>query len=244
MQDKITLTKKRTFWASHYFNDSQVHSLEEKYGKYLYVPLDIPNIKLNDHEKFTSFYFENAKQSTKLKSDMSGNHTNTSAFVSIDGVPTSEKSIWSKNYVPSIRTEFKELFDQIHEYFPIDHLDNFIIWNSIANIDFHRDESIMLDLPVHFRIMLHNPNDNSTLYIKQDKPELLSIPSNTNSFAWNNLRITHGSKLALPKILFLFGDVLRINWKKYDQLIEKSIEKYKEFVIEDTSTIIEDYINL
>jgi hypothetical protein len=244
MQDKNLLTKKRTHWANYYFGNHDITTLEEKYGKYLYVPLDIPIISPNDHEKFVSYYFKNAKPSVKVKADVSGAASGNSAFISIDGVPTSDRSIWSKNYIPSFRSEFKELFDQIIEYFPIKSLDNFIIWNSIANISSHRDESIMLDLPVHFRIMLHNPNDTSTLHIThQNITQEIDIPISTNSFAWNNLRTTHGSTLQKPKILFLFGDPLQIDWTKYDHLIEKSISTYKEYVIEDKTTSIKDFIH-
>ena len=244
MQDKTLLTKKHNHWANYYFGNNNIHPLEEKYGNYLYVPLDIPMIKLTDHEKFTSYYFKNAKSSTKVKADISTTSTGGSGFLSIDGAPTSDRSIWSKNYIPSFRSEFKELFDQITEYFPIKSLDNFLIWSSIANISPHRDESIMLDLPVHFRIMLHNPNDTSTLnIIHQNNTQEIDIPNDTNSFAWNNLRTTHSSILQKPKILFLFGDPLQIDWKKYDQLIEKSISKYKEYVIKDQTTTLKDFIH-
>ncbi len=245
MYDKTELTKKREQWANYYFDNKNVHSLEIKYGNYLYVPLDIPFIELEDHEKFVSYFFQNATASTKIKNDVSGASLGSSTFLSIDGVPSSDKSVWSKNFIPSFRTEFKELFDQILEYFPIKSLDNFIIWSSIADVYFHKDESIMLDLPVHFRIMLHNPNDTSTLFLRQDTTITpVSIPKETNSFAWNNLRIEHASELKNPKILFLFGDPLDIDWKKYDQLIEKSILKFRSNTIIDHTHSIEDYISL
>jgi hypothetical protein len=244
MYDKTELTKKREQWANYYFDNKNVHPLEIKYGNYLYVPLDIPFIELSDHEKFVSYYFKNSRASTKIKHDVSGASLGSSTFLSIDGVPSSDRSVWSKNFIPSFRTEFKELFDQILEYFPIKSLDNFIIWSSIADVHFHKDESIMLDLPVHFRIMLHNPNDTSTLLLRQDTVTPISIPQETNSFAWNNLRIEHGSELKKPKILFLFGDPLDIDWKKYDCLMEKSIIKYRNSTIIDTVHSTGDYVSV
>lgn len=243
MHDNTILTKNRERWANYYFNNVAIHPLEKKYGNYLYVPLDIPFIEPSDHEKFVSYFFQNATASTKIKHDVSEAALGSSTFLSIDGALANEKSIWSKNFIPSFRTEFKELFDQILEYFPIRSLDNFIIWSSIAKVDFHRDDSIMLDLPVHFRIMLHNPNDTSTLSLKNNSTVTpISIPTETNSFAWNNLRVEHGSQLQKPKILFLFGDPLNIDWKKYDQLMEKSILKFRSNTIIDNTHSTEDYI--
>jgi hypothetical protein len=201
-------------------------------------------IKFTDHEKFISYYFKNAKLSTKIKADISTSLSGISNFLTIDGTPTNDRTVWSKNYIPSFRSEFKELFDQIAEYFPVNSLNNFNIWSSIADIPSHRDDSLILDLPVSFRIMLHNSNDTSTLTIThQNNTQELSIPINTNSFTWNNLRVTHGSTLQKPKILFIFGDTLMIDWIKYDQLIEKSISKYKEYVIEDQITTVGDFID-
>jgi hypothetical protein len=245
MQDKATVTRKRANWAHFYFEDHRIHPLEKKYGKYLYVPLDIPMIKFTDNEKFVSYFFENAKLSTKLRSDASASITGISNYLTIDGLPTTDSSVWSKNCIPSFRSEFKELFDQIAEYFPVNSLNNFSIWSSTADTPSHQDDSLILDLPVSFRIMLHNPNDTSTLTIThQNNTQELVIPIDTNSFAWNNLRMTHGSTFQKPKILFILGDPMLIDWIKYDQLIEKSISKYKKYIIEDQITTIGDFIEL
>jgi hypothetical protein len=84
MQDKTIVTRRRVYWAHFYFEDHRIHPLEKKYGKYLYVPLDIPMIKLTDHEKFTSYFFENAKMSSKLRADASTSIYGFSNFLSIE----------------------------------------------------------------------------------------------------------------------------------------------------------------
>ena len=63
-------------------------------------------------------------------------------------------------------------------------------------------------------------------YQKNCLPILL--PEETNSWTWNNARIVHGSiyNPSYKKMLMILED-LKIDWIKYETLLEKSLIKYK-----------------
>jgi hypothetical protein len=163
--------------------------------------------------------------------------------------------IWAKNHVPEIFTEFPELFEQIHDYFPfLDRGFMWTMWSSAKDIIPHRDLRSMLDMPIRLRIKLYDNNPEESLSLQLapvDKPipetYQLNIPHDTNSFAWNNLRTRHLSKYTHRhmKILFIsFANYSGIKMNQYVDLLDRSIAKYPNNVIVDTHTHISDYIHV
>lgn len=257
-QTKETLTQLRKRQAIKVWGSDEYHELEKAYGKYLFVPLDIPVIQANDQQAFIEFFHSNAVNIGKLKEDIAGTPVNnnvsnyTSTFKSIDSHPTNN-SIWSKNYVPELFYEFSEIFEQIYEYYPIDpNTLTFSLWSSQMAVQPHRDESSMLDLPINFRIKLFDSNPFETLKLHlspMDNSEAetyrFKMPADTNSWVWNNLRTKHSSvKLGgREKILMIIYTNYNLNMNKFVDLLDRSISKYKDAVIIDTLTTSADYIN-
>jgi|GEM_PF-6170929 len=261
--NKQALTDRHNHWIKMYTEKfpeevAVIKRLENKFGDYLCLPIDIPKIEVS--KEFVDFYFENAKYAYKLRADAAGlipvnqtaDYSNKSTFLTMNSFSTTPDCIWTRNFHPDLFTTHKNILDQINEYFPIKSpLTHFSIWSSTANVDWHRDEASFLNLPTQFRVMLHNPSnsDDTTLRLnthapgeKNDNYFKIRTPIETNTMAWNNLRVFHGSKFkGFNKILFI-PTRMSIDWKKYEEVIERSILKYKSLAfIDDYRT--ENYIN-
>jgi hypothetical protein len=237
--------------------EKRILDLEKKFGKICFTPLDIPNIKANDQEKFIEWYFENCKPSIKQNQDIATQYTGDSSFLSIDLLPDwydTKNSIWSKNIVKDFEHQWPDLWEQFYEYLPFEKIIGFSIWSSTKDIIPHRDQSLFLDLPLEFRIMLYDPNPEVNLYISESLPnsnidntrEKVFLPNciDTNSFVWNNLRSWHGSKHSpqYQKIIMIFHWANKINWNKYEKLLERSYEKYNQYSLTSNHSV-KDFIN-
>ena len=234
---------------------------ERTYGKYLYLPYDIPKIKLNDMEQFISWYYANAVHAEKLLTDFSYEKlpATDETFLTIDS--SVWRTIWSKNPKPEIFKLFPELFEQIHEYMPWVGASDFLwsIWSSRENIPEHRDWTSCVDIPHSMRIKLFETNPSETLSLRCVPPKMvdkyesvpISIPDDTNTFGWNNLRTKHKSVYHggdFKKILFIWRGRLSTD-KQVTQMadmLDRSIAKYSSqpgMVWVDTNTET-DYLSL
>ena len=237
-----------------YFGSPEYTEVERTYGKYLFIPYDIPKIVPYDMEKFVDFYFKNAKYSIKLKEDIASGIHDETPYLSIDSSLSTDTTLWQKNYVPRMYDEFPELFEQIHDYMPfLD--DGFMwkMWSSVKNILFHRDVRTMIDMPMRLRIKIFDDNPVESLNLQVapiDKPVngewSIPVPDDTNSFSWNNLRTRHGSKFTTGhrKILFIaYANYTGKKLYQYTDMLDRSIAKYKDHVLVDTKNTVSDYIN-
>ena len=252
MDQKIMFTKQRAIWNYRLWNTPELHQLEKKYGKYIYLPLDVPKIIPDNQEEFVKFYFDNAKTMGKLRPDSTSDQWITPTYLTVDSAPTRSYSLPENiNYVPDLNIKFKSITEQILEYLPFKNV-TFKLWSSFASQSWHRDISCMTDIPSQFRIMLYDTNPAPTLYLKRDIPDQGSVDeifkfmpfSETNTFVWNNLRSLHCSKFTkgYTKILLIINEIdSKIDWKKYDMLIEKSITKYKDYSFIDDTYTTKDY---
>jgi len=260
-ETKENLTNMRAKEAIEVFGSPEYHELEKTYGKYLFIPYDVPKIVPNNLSKFVQFYYKNAKYADKMQGDIAedllgkNRPHNATPYMSIDSCADTNTMIWSKNYVPEVFTMFPELFDQIHDYFPfIERGFMWTMWSSAKDIIAHRDMKSMLDMPIRLRIKLWDNNPQESLSIhtapigkQQSRDMPITIPSDTNSFAWNNLRTRHASTYEEPyrKILLIsFANYRGRAMQQYTDLLDRSIAKYGEYVIEDHSTTISDYISI
>ena len=207
--------------------------------------------------KFVDFYYDNAKAAIKIKDDIATSNIKKEAryspYLTVTSFDTTPASIWTANYVKEIFTEFPELFEQIHDYFPF-LPKNFMwqMWSSTKNVVLHRDMKTMLDMPLRLRIKIFDDNPEETLHLRLspvDKPmqELLKlpVPKDTNSFAWNNLRTRHISFHTSPykKILLIsFANYTGTALNQYVDLLDRSIAKYKDNLLIDDSTTVDDYL--
>ena len=259
IESKENLTRMRAEESIKYFGNPEYTEVERAYGKYLFIPYDIPKIVPYDMEKFVDFYFKHAKHSVKLKEDIASGFLGDrppgkTPYLSVDSCPSTDSTIWEKNYVPEMYSEFPELFEQIHDYMPfLD--DGFMwkMWSSVKDILFHRDVRTMIDMPMRLRIKIFDDNPVESLNLQVapiDKPVngewSIPVPDDTNSFSWNNLRTRHGSKFTTGhrKILFIaYANYTGKKLYQYTDMLDRSIAKYKDHVLVDTKNTVSDYIN-
>lgn len=228
---------------SNFMKGNTVYSeLEKAYGKYLYIPFDIPVIKLNDMEKFKYWFYLHGRNAGKQVEDFSSGtfKATDKTYVSIDSVSPGWEPVWSLNSRPDVYTEFPELFEQIHDYMPwVGERDfRWNMWSSANKVPAHRDHTSCVDAPLAMRIKIFDSNPSETLSllvdpIKEHKNSYRYLPklTDTNSFTWNNLRTKHKSIfLGGPcrKILFIWRDRLKTDQQvnQFVDLVDRSIAKY------------------
>ena len=268
-ETKTVLSEQRARSASYYWGNGLYTDFEKAYGKYLFVPFDLPIIAPNDKGKFVKFYFEKSTNATKVKTDLLSlqfDGSDYSPYRTITSVSRGGHSdVWSANQVPEIYTEFPEIFEQIHEYMPFIEEKDFrwSMWSSNWDVPAHRDYGSQIDAPVGIRIKLFDNNPEETLYMKVDPLEwetdnfdvtyTLPIPKDTNSFAWNNLRQKHASRYnkgGYRKILMIVSArelgrcITGKNLNKYVDLLDRSVAKYQKETVVDQWTNFTDYLTI
>jgi hypothetical protein len=224
----------------------------ECWGKYSCVPLDIPRY---NYPELVNWYFDKAKPIFKLKSDIANSEYGMSNFNSVDVFVTDkvEEHIWSINPQQEFLTLFPEVLERILKDFPIKSIRKFVLWSSHKNVRFHRDHTKFVDYPGSFRIMLYDENPIQTLSLDEclpDQPSSLlnqfDIPrlADTNSVAWNNLRVKHGSFfLQNFRKIILIIDWYELDVDRYHDLIERSVNKYKNSLMISNKNL-NNFVNL
>jgi hypothetical protein len=255
-KERFTYYRRRDFKIS----GGRLREVEQKWGKYCFVPLDIP--KLSEADKITDWFFENSERVSKLRPDVSTfeirptiskTDMGRSAFKSIDVLVDSERKdtkVWSLNTNHNFLNEFPRFHQELMDVFPFVKIEHFRFWQSTGYINSHRDDNDFRDFPCSFRSMIYDENPSPTLHVEEFLPNK-TIPTkstavprleDSSSFVWNNLRTKHYSNFdhRYNKILLIINDC-HIDYKKYDQLLEKSIVKYSSSLLV-SDYFIDDYI--
>lgn len=226
-----------------------ITELEKTYGKYLFVPFDIPIIRPHDIEAFVSWFRKSSERAVKIKPNIANSQTGNNHFFTINDAFYPDEQ-WTGKVVNDIFILFPELKEQLLEYFPITRLDRWRMWNSTAKIIAHRDHETLVDFPMAFRTLLYDNNPSETLWLRKDYPtvENASLPKlgphmkikirpHTNSYAWNNIRTYHGSEYDPQyfKILWIISSDYNLDIKKYIDLMDRSISKFNDLSFVDDS---------
>lgn len=246
------ISTQRKFQLEHYFGGNpKMLELEKKYGKYLMVPLAVPMFELPDPDHFKKWYFDHAIRPVKQKGDYVADVTGYSPFYSVDLVQKVGED-WNLNIQKdSFVKEFPHLWQQFYDVLPCDDLLTINLWSSVETFSEHRDSAEMWDGPNSFRIPLYDENPESTLYVMdnptkpykvEDTHWLPRLPD-TNTYMWNNLRCMHGSVKAEPHQKILAVIIGLVNPDRYDEVMSKSVEKYKNFILESKYQIT-DYVDV
>jgi len=210
--------------------------LEERYGRYLYLPLDLPDPKVDD--AFRQWFAENSQHINKVRADVAGGYNEVKTFRSIDRAPMNN-AIWQVNVREDVLTEFPAIGEYLAAL-PYEGVANWSIWSSNMPVSHHRDEGPWYDLPCAFRLMLFDTNPAGTLIIRESPVEnnkyaggvYLPRVEGTRAFAWNNLRVTHASTHdpAYEKAL-LITHAGRLDLDRYEDLMERSLAKYGQHAL-------------
>ena len=244
-------SKRKSQIEQFYKNDPKIFELERKYGKYLTVPLDIPVFEIPDKEHFMYWWKKYAIRPIKQKGDYVAPDKGFSPFESIDLVQKVGED-WNLNLqTENFKKEFPHLWQQFYDQLPCDDILVFNLWSSVQEFTEHRDSAEMYDLPSSFRIKLYDENPEETLFVFDnpiipyhcEEPTFLSKLETTNTHIWNNFRVKHGSVYdhRYKKVLGVVVGLLNLD--KYEEVMERSINRYKEHCLISKYSI-ENYINV
>ena len=248
MNEKDIFTVKR---KEEIDNDPRVLELEQ-WGKYCYVPLDIPRY---NYPEIVKWFWKECKPSVKQKPDIANSAYGFSNFDTVDIIPNGEiqEDVWSLNLRPEFTTLFPNFIERLLLDFPFKQINRIRLWSSKSPVSAHRDQTKFIDFPGGFRISLYDENFRSTLYLKENLPDepitspfQFNIPNlkETNSFVWNNLRTKHSSAfLSGRRKILIILDRNDLDIDRYHDLMERSILKYEKDCMISNRTI-DQYINL
>jgi hypothetical protein len=252
-KQRFTNSRKNNDWI---VQNGNIRELEEKWGRYCFLPLDIP--PLSEAKKITDWYFNYARPVHKIRSDIATDYTGgLSSFNSINvnlfPEPRENLGIWEEVIDHDFLNEFPKFTEELHSIFPYNKILCYNFWQSIRPISFHRDEQDFRDFPSSFRSIIYDENPDPTLYVKEYLPDAedpvpsksIQIPriDGAPNFVWNNLRTKHGSSYdsKFRKIILIIHASPDIDFKRYDELMERSLSKYsKHALVSDHS--INDFI--
>lgn len=246
------ISDNRKFQIENYFkNDPKVYEIEKKYGKYLMVPLALPIFELPDKEHFMHWWKKYAIRPTKQKGDYVASVTGYSPFESIDIIQKIGED-WNLNMqTDNFKKEFPHLWQQVYDQLPVDDILVFNLWSAVQTFSEHRDSAEMIDCPNSFRILFYDENPENSLYVFDNptKPyhceETTFLPNvpTTNTYMWNNLRCMHGSVYD-PNYKKVLGVIVGlVNPDKYDEVMSRSVETYKDYCLVSKNEI-ENYVDL
>lgn len=247
------LTTNRKNQIKHFFNnDPAISELEEKFGKYLMVPLAVPIFELPDKEHFMHWWHRHCIRPVKQQSDyITGNFTGYSPFESVDLIQEVGDD-WNLNMqTDNFKKEFPHLWQQFHEVLPVSKLMVLNLWSAVQTFSEHRDSAELFDFPGSFRINLYDENPKNTLFVFDnptkpyhcEEPTFLPNLHTTNTYMWNNLRVKHGSVYD-PRYKKVLGVAIGlIDPKKYDEVLSRSVEIYKDHCIVSKNKL-ENYVDL
>jgi hypothetical protein len=226
----------------------QLRRLGFKYRPLRYLPLDIPKFEI-DKKEFLDWWDQEAIDVVRIAPDQVEPWSK-------DEHPKGTSSSWYKStykaldiynddtYVnkndPGIpwankfksHPMFDRIIEQIRDTLPFEYIQKIYIWESTIDVVPHKDSDYFWDVPLQFRIMLNDDNDpmtEPTLYVADvDHKDInyIKLPEDTNAFVWSNGSQIHGSDHhGKRKHLICINHTIDI--KKYEELMDRSIEKYK-----------------
>jgi hypothetical protein len=150
---------------------------------------------------------------------------------------------WSRSNIDG-RKLLPKFWQQLHDYIPALGFSQILFWSNQRPIGLHRDLHEQHPIPTSLRIMIHDENPEPTFWL-QPLPEgrqgigsekLAFVPeqakfvgatkTNSNAFVYNNGQWIHGAKKDPKYSKILCSISLAWDWKKYEQLLDRSIEKY------------------
>lgn len=237
------------FRTRHLQEFPELASLEQ-WGKYSMLPLDVPRF---EHPEIVSWFFDNCKIAKKLQSEnrgMGNDGTGKAWWQTVDFSPTGEVSefgdAWETNFHQEFLTLFPDFMEKVNEYLPFNTIRRVRLWASIKDVPYHQEPGILIDFPSTFRIVLHDTNPAQTLSVKDIDRNIIPLPrvEDTNTYAWNNLRVQNGSTFnpGYRNIVVLFHKY-ELDIDRFNDLMQRSVTKYNDVLLEDTRPIT-DYINL
>jgi hypothetical protein len=227
----------------------EIQRLSERYRPIRWLPLDIPKFEFENYDEFLKVFDTESipilrtkpdsaepwdkeghplgKESHYYKPAFKGLYTYTSNPEKFNE-EKSESVTFAYKYCP--HPIFQPLTDHVLKHFPFFHIDHMYIWESVKEIALHTDQHKFWEAPTEFRIMIHDENNQPTLFVADVDhydQNYIDLPKDTNAFCWSNGTQLHGSDyFGKRKQLLVIAGTFSIS--KLEDLIERSIVKYKD----------------
>ncbi len=222
--------------------------LGEKYRNIRWLPLDIPQIKFADYDEFLRVWDENSIDVVRVKPCTAEPWTKENHPLGLasnyyrpqfkglhifthypDTFEEVEAGIFAHRYFP--HPVFEPLVDFVKTYYPFHLVHHIYIWESVREVYPHRDQTMFWNCPTEFRAMLHDENEEPTLYVadvEHGDAHFVDLSGlDTNAFCWSNGSQIHGSDYyGKRKQLLCINGILSVS--KLEELLDRSIEKYKD----------------
>lgn len=233
--------------------------LEEKYRGIVTLPLDFQKFEPDSWSDFWQIWNTEKEKVWRNHIDRGsiGNKNPSLDHTQWDGMSIYEvnefyeSGSWgSKISRPMIEAN-KNLIKDLIKVLPFLRIRSMRLWSAHTTIPPHYDGNMpqSLDGKMHFpteiRIMLYDENPRSTFWltsaIKHQPHTTVSIedryyiklPTDTNSFAWNNETYLHAADFdpAYRKILLVVKGWIDIN--RLEELLDRSIAKYPDYIVRE-----------
>jgi hypothetical protein len=239
--EKEIFTKNRKTLDANRIHNISVNEIEQ-WGQYCLVPLAIPCV---DFTGIADWFFANHQEIPEASRKLL-RHNRIDINLSTT-VPTKP---WEKQREQAFLNEFPTFVEQLYDVFPFKKISTFRFWQSFAPIEMHRENDDFRDFPNGFRSVVYDENPNPTLYVEEMLPDSSEIIErkyvckleDTNSWAWNNLRVKHGSDYDPNyKKLLMLVDRFELDGAKYNKIMEASISKYQDYILKSKKQL-SDYV--
>lgn len=236
--------------------DQETHhaliDLERTYGDIAWLPLSLPIIQPDNTEQFVDFFHKNAIAG--LRQLPSFDHPdddpndpysgyNRAFFKTLEVYRNPIAEQWFGTHTLAHKTIdfqniFPKLYQQLFDILPFKELFFIRFWSNQLVILPHRDQDWSYNVPLSLRVMIHDPNEQPTFYVSKTRGtgerHYVSLPDDTNSFAFNNGAFWHGADyLGYNKILMVVSGIPDVT--KFDSMLSQSVTKYKPIRIFNTS---------
>lgn len=239
-------------------DQSQCPRLNEKYKGIAALPLDLPTFELDDTEKFWQVWEEQNQRVARQAIDRGAVGANKPSLEHSqwDGLALYEDEIllkdaaWKTKISPDLRLSQSRYFRRIFSEMPFVKIRSVRFWSSHTTIPAHYDGNMpssldgVMHFPTEIRLMQFDQNPKETFWLcssQKYKPNsgtipmedryYVKMPSDTNSFAWNNEDFLHGADFdpEYRKILVVIKGW--VDLERLEALLDRSIEKYSDYVI-------------
>jgi hypothetical protein len=238
---------------------SQCPKLIKKYKGIISLPLDLPNFELDDPDEFWRIWNEEVDRVSRQKIDRGAVGTNSPSLdhTQWDGLALYEDESLLKDaaWLTKVSTALAETqptyLKRIMSELPYVRIRSVRLWSAHTTITPHYDGNMppsldgIMRFPTEIRIMLDDKNPKETFWLcsnekyqpntkksilKRDR-YYVKLPTDTNTFIWNNEDSLHGADFEEPyrKILVVIKGWIDVN--RLEEMLDRSIAKYPEYII-------------
>lgn len=238
---------------------AQCPRLNEKYKGIAALPLDIARFELDNAEEFWKIWNqENEKVARQIiDRGAEGNSKPSLSLTQWDGLALYEDvkllkdAAWRTKVSAELAHSQSKYLRRVLNELPFVRIRSVRLWSAHRTIIAHYDGNMPPELdgvmrfPTEIRIMLDDQNPKETFWLcsstkykpnaKESVPNedryYVTLPPDTNTFAWNNEDYLHGADYNPPyrKILVVVKGWVDV--KKLEELLDRSIAKYPDYVI-------------